>query len=253
MRGVGSRFWEFYLVRYLAGTIFGVLMLYYLSINYSTEIVQSFFSAKAPDVVKEYFYGLFYHTDYDLKFSNNNLNQVISEYIRSDDSISVQKDSLSVLTAIILAVLGFLYMYISSMFVLVMHTLRIFLYRWLADGSKQHGIYSFYLRLSEKRMSYGETSKKYSNKVQSGKSYNINESETREIKDKHVKDYVESYRHLREHGNAFAIIFSEILFGSWLIVTSFHIGAIALWIGLGTIAWFAGSYLEFKFVYTEEL
>lgn len=61
-------------------------------------------------------------------------------------------------------------------------------------------------------------------------------------------EYIESYRHLREHGNAFSILFVELILAlavaaapSWLFVG----GLIALWILPAAFAWFIGTWLEF--------
>lgn len=64
-------------------------------------------------------------------------------------------------------------------------------------------------------------------------------------------EYVTSYRHLREHGNAFGILLLELLlFGMLYTTTSKHSFAlwIALWLAPASIAWVAGTALESRFV-----
>jgi len=51
-------------------------------------------------------------------------------------------------------------------------------------------------------------------------------SERREIAIRSASGIVESYRHLREHGNSFVIVFLEILLGIILVVTSMRKGLI---------------------------
>jgi hypothetical protein len=62
-------------------------------------------------------------------------------------------------------------------------------------------------------------------------------------------EYIESYKHLREHGNAFFILFLELLFGATLalIETPVH-GAILvmIWTLPGVFVWFWGNVLESK-------
>ncbi|MFB9868925.1 hypothetical protein [Vreelandella sulfidaeris] len=63
------------------------------------------------------------------------------------------------------------------------------------------------------------------------------------------KEFVESYRHLREHGNAFLIIFCELILGCALFVSgslSEAIIVIMIWLGPTLPVWFIGSSLETK-------
>ncbi|GGY49710.1 hypothetical protein [Pseudoduganella albidiflava] len=63
-------------------------------------------------------------------------------------------------------------------------------------------------------------------------------------------EYVTSYRHLREHGNAFAIVVLEGVLGAALyhvpsIVSAMYF--IGIWIVPATFAWLIGSVLESRF------
>lgn len=63
------------------------------------------------------------------------------------------------------------------------------------------------------------------------------------------KQYIESYKHLREHGNAFLILFCELVLGSALFVSNSIAAAliiIAIWLGPTTPIWFLGTFLESK-------
>ncbi len=60
--------------------------------------------------------------------------------------------------------------------------------------------------------------------------------------------YIESYRHLREHGNAYAILLAELVFSlavraapTWYVVG----GLIVLWVLPAAFVWFIGTWLEF--------
>ena len=66
---------------------------------------------------------------------------------------------------------------------------------------------------------------------------------------KQKSEYIESYRHLREHGNAYAILFAEIVLAlaldvspSWFFVG----GLLVLWILPAAFVWFIATQLEFQ-------
>jgi hypothetical protein len=62
-----------------------------------------------------------------------------------------------------------------------------------------------------------------------------------------VDDYVESYRHLREHGNALLIIIMEncLALALWQAHdAATFFGVVAVWVLPGAFAWFLGTWLE---------
>jgi hypothetical protein len=64
-----------------------------------------------------------------------------------------------------------------------------------------------------------------------------------------ISQYVESYRHLREHGNAFSIVLLEFALLLVLRATprpALALGALILWLLPSTYSWFIGSLLESK-------
>lgn len=83
-------------------------------------------------------------------------------------------------------------------------------------------------------------------------SYYKNLTRARAVEKKSNRDnYIESYKHLREHGNAFAIILFELLLAFILINTSSInciIIVITLWIIPAAVVWALGTYLEFKMI-----
>lgn len=110
--------------------------------------------------------------------------------------------------------IGLAYCYIASGPILFLHTMRgIF-------GGK--GPFTFYQDLSKQRAKRSDS--------------------------KQMKEYVESYKHLREHGNAFFIVLCELILGFILYKGNSWIIAIIgfLWILLPVTAWFIGTYLEKK-------
>lgn len=62
-----------------------------------------------------------------------------------------------------------------------------------------------------------------------------------------VKEYVESYRHLREHGNALMILAMEVVLTMALLTAESPqrlIGIVMLWIMPACTTWFLGTWLE---------
>ncbi|MGD0349410.1 MAG: hypothetical protein ABSB84_03735 [Verrucomicrobiota bacterium] len=65
-----------------------------------------------------------------------------------------------------------------------------------------------------------------------------------------VGEYVESFRDLREHGNAFEIIFLEIVLAITLFALNYRSALlfIVLWIFPAALCWTVGTLLEFRFL-----
>ncbi|MCR8630711.1 hypothetical protein [Paenibacillus radicis (ex Xue et al. 2023)] len=341
----GNRFWEFYLVRYLLGTIFGIMILFFLVINYNDQITASFLNSgdsiiekfKADDKptvkqmlekdnqldvvrmlndedkIRANLFSLLFNITYDVKKDDVN---VILRTLGKDNffplndgrTIVLKQTGFPVLAAIILAVSGFLYMYFSSMLILILHGVRkvlfdymnklsesklftlkkqdrlktialilaflvlLFCFNWrhvisitfiivfcIGFMMKYTSIHQFYEDLSSiramtkykedssliniemmeiKQASYLKTSY-LQPKLFKGDLANNNEKTQDEN-----REYIESYRHLREHGNAFGIIVCEIVFAYWLIIWDFSYWAIVYWCLLGSTSWILGTYLE---------
>jgi len=65
-----------------------------------------------------------------------------------------------------------------------------------------------------------------------------------------ARQYVESYKHLREHGNAFFILLFEVVLGIVLTVAPTpHLALISLllWVLPAAFVWFIGTVLEYRF------
>lgn len=76
-------------------------------------------------------------------------------------------------------------------------------------------------------------------------------SKARSSKSGDAPEFIESYRHLREHGNAFFVLVCEVALGA--ILWSFQISALSililvLWIMPAVFVWMIGSNLERHFV-----
>lgn len=311
---MGKRFWEFYLVRYLLGTIFAIVILFYLVINYNEKLTSSFFAEIIPTKnlseysIKNEINSLLFDTTYTVnqkdivKISESLDLKPVSGLKNNDNTIiEVKQSGFSVLAAIIIAISGFLYMYFSSMVILVAHGIRSVLFSYRlnkknkqTDDSKvtllfwtccylfififififlainiiskpifimsliiiifsliffiYPNIHRFYQALSfyrseEKTKIELKNSEKYfdKEKIKVKDSQNIIKNSSTK-----TKEYIESYKHLREHGNAFGIIVCEIIFAGWLILWDFSFWAILCWCLIGFSSWILGSYLEVR-------
>jgi hypothetical protein len=76
---------------------------------------------------------------------------------------------------------------------------------------------------------------------------------TQRRRDRDLKrDYIESYRHLREHGNAFAIVICEILLGVVLAEVKSEtqfIASLLLWILPASSTWLIATWLEARLAF----
>lgn len=294
----GTRFWEFYLVRYLLGTIFGIVILFYLVINYDGLITKAFYPK--PDClcaerdvagcqsIKKDIESLLFSTTYglDVDDANSLLKTIGSNHLidSKKENIEITEKGFPILAAIILAVSGFLYMYFSSMLILILHGLRaaiffksseqkqrehlniskiiflvsvviISLYIYLERNFPDFNIgrhtisiciilviivlvknFASFIRQFYKQLSHSRTKK--------SEGVWIDAKQKQEHKNKERQDYIESYKHLREHGNAFGIIVCEIIFAMWLVYWDFSYWAIFYWCCAGFLSWFLGSYIE---------
>lgn len=313
----GNRFWEFYLVRYLLGTIFGIVILFFLVSNYNSEITTNFYPKVQNANIKDDIQSLLFNTTYGVKVEDANV--VLEAFqveaffndseVKKDsegnevkickDYIEIKQTGFPILAAIILAIAGFLYMYFSSMLILILHGVRsilffyppaskskytihiffvvfffilfcillpIFLFRPDVGDNGKHffslsilvvfwGLFllsssliqQFYIDLSlfrtkdEKRQDKYKKFKFFASRNGLGVNH-VNLSN--EEKQSDTKDYIESYKHLREHGNAFGIIVCELIFAFWLIFWEFSFWSIFYWCLFGFTAWTLGTYLE---------
>ncbi|MEK3776639.1 hypothetical protein MHB85_19255 [Paenibacillus sp. FSL K6-4396] len=114
--------------------------------------------------------------------------------------------------------LGLAFCYIASGPILLFHAIRGFVYK----DNRERDIYKYYEQLAEHR--------------------------AKREKNDAIKEYVESYKHLREHGNAFFIVLMEIILGILLFWFSkiAIIIVIVIWVLAGAYVWTIGTYLERK-------
>lgn len=301
---MGTRFWEFYLVRYLLGTIFAIVILFYLVINYNDEITKSFLFTVSQktniledkDTIRSNISSFLFDTTYSFELKSI---KGIFKDIDLGESIKITQNGVSVLAAIIIAISGFLYMYFSSMIILVAHGIRSVLFSYRLNKKNKPAddwkftllfwsccylfiiiiillginiipkpmfimsiiiiifsliffiypnVHKFYQSLSfyrseEKAKIELKNSENYfdKEKIKVKNSQNIIKNSSTK-----TKEYIESYKHLREHGNAFGIIVCEIIFAGWLILWDFSFWAILCWCLIGFSSWILGSYLEVR-------
>lgn len=81
-------------------------------------------------------------------------------------------------------------------------------------------------------------------------SYYLNLVRARSHDSEAARQYVESYKHLREHGNAFFILLFEVVLG--IVLTAAPTPQLAfisllLWILPAAFVWFIGTVLEYRF------
>jgi hypothetical protein len=228
-----NRWWEFYLVRYLIGTIIGVLIISYLIFQ----------------------------------------NDVLSKLIINQDSTSTRfellKDNYWVFILI-----GFAFCYISSAPILVLHTCRayfkdekgglntkskciakiIYLFIFISLSISLFQVYFCWLPwflfftiviFQSILIIYSFSNQRVYDFYDS-----LTKSRKREKNKENSRDnYIESYKHLREHGNAFSILITEFSLGFILInLESINqiITVLSLWILPAMYVWLIGTSLEFR-------
>lgn len=230
-----KRWWEFYALRYALGTVMGVFILLYL----------------------------FIHTDIATRFGLEKL------------AFLIPKDpkDLSFTHLVILGVCGLAYCYLSSAPMLVFHALRANMFKssshqssfWIGlvlvlvtsvislaitaflvyigstslDNLKWRQIIYFFI-LSTFSFSFTTTLSIWG--IINSNFLIVNFYKKLAEKRQKKLDYVESYRHLREHANAFALVLCEIIF-CLLFVTGLKISGSVNFVPLLVILWLLGPAL----------
>jgi len=213
------RFWEFYLVRYLSGAVFGILVIFFLSANYSEGINSALSITHGSNKESVLTVDNFYKTVFISKEIVTCKNKLNPQWIcdEADDKGVIYekiKDEVTIEGLLVLFVIGSLFMYIASIPIYFLHIFRYLFHNLFVHMSEKIGPYEFYI---------------YSNKARAAH------------KD---SGFVSSYKQMREHGNAFGIILMEMLFAFLLVACDFSMTFIVIWIGFGFIGWFLGQRLE---------
>lgn len=228
-----SHWWEVYFVRYFVGTVVGGAIILYLNASETSSL----YNLIIPGV-----------TDVS-KFDNQLL--------------------------LLLATMGLAYCYISSAPILVFHATRgVFLaldtkvYQWSFWGSlafvgvMEAGFYFFHTDTGMKTMSPFVLFSlvmlpqivllclSFPNKGERVHSYYraLTKARSRDLEE--ASQYMESYKHLREHGNAFFILLFELMFGTILALVptpTMAFNALLAWIMPAALVWLIGTVLEYRF------
>lgn len=247
MNSKNNRWWENYLVRYIVGNIFAVLVIFYLISFHGQKIQTRICGTEVTmDLCKKenggfssYVYGFIFTTNQELKIPNIepskeitiyqnkaiDIKEFISLIVNKKEYLVIKLDTTTInfVSVFMLGTFGFCYMYIASIPILFLHVTRGFLYSI---------IYSNHLGLKD--------------------CYDFLEKST-EIRRKDTNSmFVTSYQHAREHGNAYGIIVMEILFAKYLIAYEFSICALFYWLLVGFSVWFIGILLELKMVHNSK-
>lgn len=220
-----NRWWENYLVRYLVGNIFAVLVLFYLFINFDKQIGKKFceydknttFCSKIENnntTFSKEIFNFIFQSSQDINSTNPIIQNNMIIGIKFQNH-SIQITDISFVALIIIGLLGFMYMYIASIPIYFVHIIR---------GG--FNTFKFY---------------KQSTCIRDKIENNICNNNL-------TPKYIESYQHMREHGNAHGIILMELLFAWFLIQCNFSIFALVFWLLFGFFGWFLGIYLEKKMI-----
>lgn len=227
------RWWEFYLVRYLIGTILGTVIVSYIAFH-NADVRESLISNAKTD------------TWYELLKANY----------------------------WIFLIIGFAYCYLSSAPILVFHALRVYLKSGNGRLNKSTEIFGsiiFFATIVFLTLTLCFNMKPsfkwirwvilfivilpqtifmlrflFDNNV-----FNFYKSLTTDRKKEKLSaerhEYVESYKHLREHGNAFSILITEFVLSFILIDLSIAqiVSVLIIWILPASYVWLVGTKLEF--------
>lgn len=235
-----SRWWDFYLVRYMIGTIVGSIILYLLLYKF-----------------------------HEVNLLGSGITKVLKEIIQLDSSIGL----------IILITGGLAICYVSSSPILILHATRLwFLPNRYKEKVNNKGttiplamgicffilgillasvIYYFYhispitgticlIILCPFSLFLFFWLSEHNRDIQRKMKYRYF-SLVKAREENPINEYSESYKHLREHGNAFFIVLFEILLGLALFQVKKPyevIAVLAVWIIPPTLIWFFGNYLE---------
>ena len=225
-----NRWWEFYFIRYFVGTVVGGAILYYLNVSEHSalhhKIVPSI--TKISDIHAGAIWllgalGLTYC--YIASAPIYSLHVARSEFIG--------KNWLKLRTCAALFLIPFAIAWIyrcdtdslhGAIAVFVLSALVLLeIWAFWSVSKRRNELHTYYCELASFRA----------------------------INSAPIREYVESYRHLREHGNAYLIIIFEFFLGSvlwYLPSTKLRLVAGVVWVLPAALFWFIGNILEYKMV-----
>lgn len=238
-----SRWWEFYAVRYTVGTIVGAIIVYFICSN--NELLKPALLGMKPDNLQNTYILLLAAYGFCFCYIASGPILVLhtGRFLINESEIKSSWKRILILLFPPFIIVCLLFLFTEENHICISGYLAFFLasialwgqyYIVIRAAYNRKKIYSFYKKLSQKRM---------------------NEE----------SDIVESYKHLREHGNAFMIIVCEMILGILLYISSdlnlvFYKETILtnsfspiliifiLWVYPPASTWAVGTYLEYYFV-----
>lgn len=229
-----NRWWELYFIRYFVGAVVGGAIILYLNVQ-------------AP------------------------LDNLIMPGVKDVAQLSAQQLS-------ILAALGLAFCYIASAPILVLHATRaVFLaqntklHSWLVGGAavlatilsvtyyclqpipNNRVAVAIFLLVTIMLVQVAQLSLSFLKKGEFVHTYYEKLTKARSRSGEGVRQYMESYKHLREHGNAFLILIFEVTLGIILASVpnpSYAFLVLLLWISPAAMIWVLGTVLEYRFAET---
>jgi len=236
-----NRFWEFYYVRYFVGTVVGTIiitaLLFHPDSSISDKLGLNF--SKITDLKTEHFListalgmAFCYIASAPVLILHAYRSQI--EYATHFSFASGENWKLKLfitLLPVIVLLVFFTYLFVIGND-LSFFTLGVTGIIWLIISMQISIIISAIINKYEKVFVFYE-------KLVKARSQEFNT----------IKSYTESYKHLREHGNAFLIVFFEIILGGALFFSpsvNWSIAMITFWIIPALTVWFIATYLEFR-------
>lgn len=231
----GGHWWEHYFVRYFVGSVFGALFVFCLLVHPDSgirSIVGESINMDGFSLRDVSMPLLFMALCLGVAFCYISSAPILVlhsvRYAISYDGTGVVNKKRKMIFLVLLIVLGValalvlkfsleLALYSICAYMLIFIQFCVLIFAFLIEG--KNNFYGFYNKLSRRRAS------------------SINAR----------KEYVESYRHLIEHGNAYLILITECCLGMALFpakTISDCIIILLLWLFPSTITWVMASYLE---------
>lgn len=229
-----GRWWEYYVVRYFVGTVVGAAIIVFL--NGQENVIYSGLLTKLVNFKEAEFLGVSLVAAVGFSYCYIASAPILSLHAtRAHLRISVVKSCPAITIPVILAAIGIsifiAYRSFSCAGATIIGTVIGIQFGLLAAVFLNQGkeLDSFYWDLAGNR---AKAAGENGDKVSTG------------------TEYVTSYRHLREHGNAFGIVVLEIVFAYGLLQLNTIKDAalfILVWMLPAAACWIVGTFLEARF------
>lgn len=232
-----SRWWETYLVRYITGSVVGAVIVYIILKKFKIDLIPCFDEIQSTNLVVLALLGFLYcylaSAPITLLHATRGLFGK-SGGLKISNRIFIEMMVLTCLVSALLALFTYPELWVFSFFSgLILFNLYFHSINLLAKVDQQKEWQTWYATLAISRKNGS-------------------------------KEFIESYRHLREHGNAFFIVLMEVALAIPLYMiasipwqseakVALVLFAITIWLIPGMICWFLGNLLEQYLIDTEAL